>query len=203
MEPGIRTRLTNLLTMVAAPEKYDKNVKLKFPLEFYLKKVLEYVKNIKVTAPAIIEALENSDVEDFTQIQEILETYVGQFHVGIAPILLEAIGTYANECANTIITTQQDNAFYTIGGSEYEAVISSLYYSCINALVHSTTPYITQSDQPYTFIPINSCYNNTLCASFDVVVSAPNFGSYVIHFSMFIQPTYITICATKLGVNPD
>lgn len=203
MEPGIRTRLTNLLAMVAAPEKYDKNVKLKFPFEFYLKKTLEFVKNIKVTAPAIVEALSNSGPNDIVLIQNILNTQQGQTQVPIDPLLLSAIGTYANECADEIIKTQQDTACYEIGGSQYESNITSFYEDSINALNHASIPYIASNASPRVYIPINQCYNNVLCASFDVSIVVPNFGTYVIHFTMFIKQTTIDLVATKSALLPN
>lgn len=200
MEPGIRTRLTNLLAMIAAPDKYDKNVKLKFPFEFYLKKVLEYVKNMKITASDIGNALTNADVGELTDIQDLLKTYEGNVIVPIDIMLLSAIGSYADNCANTIITEQKDTAFAVINDAMYEISIKNLYENCILALNKNVTPYIAESSEPYTFIPINQCYNGVLCASFDVNIGVPQIGTIAIHFAMFIQSSSISLCAAKLGL---
>lgn len=197
MEPGIRTRLTNLLAMVAAPEKYDKNVKLKFPFEFYLKKTLEFVKNIKVTASTIAEALENADPTDVTLIQDALNTAQGFVGVPIDLTLLNAIGTYANVCVNTLVTTQAEFAFHEIGGEQYEYAIKDLYNACIHQLNTGIIPYIAAATPPYTFLPINTCYNNDLSSSFDVCVYEP--PVLVFHFSMHISDSIILLVATKTG----
>jgi hypothetical protein len=203
VEPGIRTRLTNLLAMVAAPEKYDKNVKLKFPFEFYLKKTLEFVKNIKVTAPAIVDALDDADPNDITLIQNLLYTQQGQIDVNIDTALLNAIGTYVNQCANIIINGPDDTVIQTLNSLEYRDNINKLHSTCINSLRHNTIPCITSAGDVFSLIPIPNCYNDVLCASLDVFVVFPNVNAHALHYSLFITATSITFVATKLAVSSD